>query len=261
MKGDQRNVDRYTVESVSRALRTLDAVARLQPATLLDLVEAVDLNKATVYRLLSTMAEHDVVLQDSRSKRYSLGPRLIALGHRALEATDGVSIAISEVEALAERLSLVLTVNLPAIDSVVEAARLPRHGRGEYTPLRIPIPYHASASGLVFLAFDEHALLERLASAGLPRFASNTFTNRKGLERALRRIREEGYALVSDTLEEGVTAVACPVFDHHGRVALTLGATAPSGAMTKQSWSSLADELLHAAQVVTHRLGGVVACG
>ncbi|HEX5532598.1 MAG TPA: IclR family transcriptional regulator [Actinomycetales bacterium] len=251
-------MNNYTIESVSRAIRTLDALARTQPAALPEVAEAVSLSKATVYRVLATLVDQDVVVQDPRSKRYTLGPRLITLGQRALESADAVNAAITESEALADRYQLVLTVNVPASSSVIEAARLPRHGRGEFAPLGTPIPYHASASGLVFLAHSEK-LLQTVKDGGLPKLASGTFTHPKRLHRELTQIRDDGYSLVHDTLEEGVTALAAPVFDHHGSVQLTIGATGPSGAMSQDGWVTVAQDVRAAADAVTQRIGGVTS--
>ncbi|MGN6753204.1 MAG: IclR family transcriptional regulator [Intrasporangium sp.] len=246
----------YTIEAVSRAMRTLDALAQNQPATLAEIAQAVEANKATIYRVLATLVEHDMVVQDPQTKRYNLGPRLITLGHRALESADAINAAIGEGERLAGRHPVVVTVNVAASNSVIEAARLPRHGGGEFAPLGTPIPFHASASGLVFLAHSP-SLLDRVKAGGLPKMASRTFTSPQTLDRELRRIHETGFALVEDTLEEGVTALAAPVFDHMGSVTLTLGAAGPTGATTPDGWQQIGKDLLAAVHTVTQRIGGV----
>jgi DNA-binding IclR family transcriptional regulator len=245
----------YRIEAISRAVRTLDALAQNQPATLAEISQAVEANKATIYRVLATLIEHDVVIQDTQTKRYSLGPRLISLGHRALESADAINAAITEGEQLADRHPVVVTVNVAASNSVIEAARLPRHGGGEFAPLGTPIPFHASASGLVFLAHSP-SLLERVKAAGLPKMASRTFTTAKALDNELARIQETGFALVEDTLEEGVTALAAPVFDHTGTITLTIGAAGPTAATNPSGWQQIGKDLLAAAQSVTRRIGG-----
>jgi DNA-binding IclR family transcriptional regulator len=248
-------VNGYTIEAISRAMRTLDALAQNQPATLAELAEAVAASKATIYRVLATLVEHDMVVQDGQTKRYILGPRLITLGHRALESADAINAAITEGEQLADRHPVVVTVNVAASNSVIEAARLPRHGGGEFAPLGTPIPFHASASGLVFLAHSP-SLLERVRAAGLPKMASRTFTTVKVLDRELERIQQTGFALVEDTLEEGVTALAAPVYDHTGNVTLTIGAAGPTGATNPEGWQQIGKDLLAAARTVTLRIGG-----
>jgi DNA-binding IclR family transcriptional regulator len=250
-------VNGYTVESIARALRTLDEVARSQPTNLNEIAQALDASKATVYRVLVTLLEHDMVVQDSQTKQYRLGPRLITLGQRALESADAVTAAIAEGEQLAERHQVVVTVNVPASNSVIEAARLPRHGRGEFAPLGTPIPYHASASGLVFLAHSA-SLLERVKAAGLPRLASATFTTAKRLDTELVQIRKTGFALIADTLEEGVTALAAPIFDHEKSVAVTIGAAGPTGATTPEGWQQIGKDVLATARSVTRRIGGAL---
>lgn len=247
----------YLVQSVSRAMHLLDALSSADALALGDICSRVGLSKATVFRLLATLIHEGVVVQDAASKRYSLGPRLIGLGKRALESTHVVDAATAEMESLVERYHVVVTVNLPMPEAVLEARRLPRHGRGEFVPLGAPIPYHACASGLVFLAHDTTTLLAAVNASPLEKFASATVGSPEDLAVELGRIARNGYALVHDSLEEGVTAVAAPIFDASGTVALTIGATAPSGALDNDGWRALGSDLLLAAGAVTRRIGGI----
>lgn len=247
----------YIVEAVRRAVRVLDSMAsspRLS-LSLMEISERVALSKVTTYRLLMTLSADGLVVQDPETKRYTLGSRLISLGQSALEATNLVDVATPLMTELSDQFRVVITLNLPTADAVVEAQRVPRHGRGEFVPLGAPIPFHACASGLVFLANDDAGLRERVLAAGLERFASATITTAEGLAEEIIQVSATGYALARDSLEEGVTAVAAPVFDRAGNPVATIGATAPTGALREEEWFRVAAALIATSDLVSLRLG------
>lgn len=72
-------------QSLERAIALLRAVADAETggARLADLMTGVGLSKATAHRLLMALARDGLVEQDARSKRYHLGPDLVALGDLA----------------------------------------------------------------------------------------------------------------------------------------------------------------------------------
>ncbi|BAI73780.1 acetyl-CoA synthetase (plasmid) [Azospirillum sp. B510] len=72
-------------QSLERAIALLRAVAEAGTAgaRLADLMAGVGLSKATAHRLLMALARDGLVEQDAGSKRYHLGPDLMALGDLA----------------------------------------------------------------------------------------------------------------------------------------------------------------------------------
>src|SRR5919112_6022470 len=72
------------VQSVDRALRLLGEVAdRSGGATVAELAAAADLNRATVWRLLGTLAAHGLVDRDPASNRYRIGYGVLRLSAAA----------------------------------------------------------------------------------------------------------------------------------------------------------------------------------
>jgi DNA-binding IclR family transcriptional regulator len=246
----------YEIAVVRRAVQVLDTLARSESLSLAELSAATGIGKASAFRLLATLAADELVVQNAESKRYTLGARLIALGQRALDSTTASDAATEPMEQLARRHQVLITFNVPTRDSVLEVRREPRHGRGEFIPIGDPIPMHACASGFVFLAYAGTAEVRAASGQGLERFASGTPTTPHELEERLTQVRATGFALAVDSLEEGVTAVAAPIFDHRSRVVGTVGATAPSGALPAAGWQEVAGDLLEAAGSVTRAVGG-----
>ena len=70
--------------------------------TLSEVARRCDLNKATAHALLSTLSEHGVLLRHPQEKRYSLGPRLVAIGEaarRGYSAVDFVPAVLEDLSA------------------------------------------------------------------------------------------------------------------------------------------------------------------
>lgn len=245
----------YTIESVRRAARVLDALMFEPGQTLQEVSERIGLNKSTTFRLLFTLMQDDLVAQDAESKRYRLGPMTISLGQSAIESTSLVDVARPSMQRLYERFHVVITLNMPSRDAVFEALRVPQFGRGEFIPAGTPLPYHGCASGHVFLAFSDPSLLEHVTAGTLERRASNTPHTRALLDAAIAKVRDHGWALVHDTLEEGVSAAAAPIRGHRGDVVGALGSAAPSGALAEAEWGMLAAALAEAAREISAGLG------
>ena len=71
-----------------------------QRFTLSEVARRCDLNKATAHALLSALSEHGVLLRHPQEKRYSLGPRLVAIGEAARRGYNAVDFVPAVLEHL-----------------------------------------------------------------------------------------------------------------------------------------------------------------
>jgi DNA-binding IclR family transcriptional regulator len=91
------------------------------------------------------------------------------------------------------------------------------------------LPAHAVSTGKVLLAYQwEVRLREILSHAALTGYTDNTITDPRLLLEELRKVRANGYAISCGELEEGVDAVAAPIFDHLHTVAAAVSIGGPS---------------------------------
>lgn len=245
----------YSVAAVRRAVRVLDALMRKPDQTLQEVADHIGLSKATTFRLLYTLVQDDLVVQEDLTKRYRLGSMAISLGQSAIESSSIIDVSRPVMESLHADFNVVITLNIPSKNAVFEALRVPQFGRGEFIPVGTPLPYHACASGHALLAFSDPSLAEYIAAEALEPRASRTPTTPAELDAAIATTRAQGYALVEDTLEEGVTALAAPVYSYRGIVAGAIGSAAPSGALSPEEWNNLARALVVSAQEISAGLG------
>jgi IclR family acetate operon transcriptional repressor len=205
----------YEIDAVRKAVRVLHALADADGGVgVSELGRDLGIGKASVFRLLRTLAELGLVQQDSETRQYRLGPELIPLGQAASDSIDLRSVARPAMERLTGGTGMPSYLNVAGSRDVVclehvrSLSQIDLYGQAGHT-----MPYHACPSGLVLLAFGPGDRLERAFSLGLPRYGRNTIVSRRALRAALADVRSRGYAF-------GIDA---PIFDHHGSVVGALG--------------------------------------
>jgi DNA-binding IclR family transcriptional regulator len=248
----------YSIDAIRRAFRVLSALGRAdEPLSLTEISRKSELGKATTFRILATLAADNMVSQDAEGKKYRLGPALIAFGQSALDATDVREVSQAHMRALAERHRMIIYLNMPTPDGVLSVMREPKNAGSQFVRRGAMMPYHACASGLVFLAYNSDGLLDRVVEGGLPRLASGTICTEDELRSAMARIRADGFALDANSIDEGVVSVAAPVLDYHGEPIATLGASGPEGAMSADAWNELCGEIRDSANEISMGVGGL----
>jgi DNA-binding IclR family transcriptional regulator len=103
----------------------------------------------------------------------------------------------------------------------------------------------------VLLAFSE----TDIPKGPLQAFTPRTITSIKGLRAELQKIRETGWASNAGELEEGLNAVAVPVFDAAGQCRAALSVSGPSYRVSPERFERLAEFCKQAARLISFRLG------
>jgi IclR family KDG regulon transcriptional repressor len=215
----------YEIDVLRKSVLVLRALAGNERGIgVSDLGRTLGIGKASVFRILHTLAEHGFVRQDPDTKAYALGPALIALGQAAADGIDFRREARPAMEELTADSGMPSYLNVPGALDVVCLEYVPSlAGINLYGREGLTMPYHACPSGLVLLAYGPPERLERVLADGLRRYATRTIVGKRALRAELERVRAQGYSLGIDDLEEGVTSIAAPVRDVAGRVVGSLG--------------------------------------
>jgi IclR family pca regulon transcriptional regulator len=113
-------------------------------------------------------------------------------------------------------------------DDIVYVARVPTS-----RIMRVAIsvgtrfPAYATSMGRVQLAgLTEERLAAYFARADLQRLTAHTIATPEALRAELDRIREQGWALVDQELEEGLRSIAAPIRDRNGVVVAAVNVSA-----------------------------------
>jgi DNA-binding IclR family transcriptional regulator len=155
-----------------RLVAVLELLARHpdERFTLSEVARQCSLNKATAHALLTTLSERGVLLRHPEEKRYSLGPRLVAIGeaarrgYTAVDFAPAVLHALVQAARLAGRATRVVARAWQIDGDQVVCVGQAGGGRSMHVPLRLPL---IPPVGLVFMAWSDPTSVETwLARAG-----------------------------------------------------------------------------------------------
>jgi DNA-binding IclR family transcriptional regulator len=244
-------------QAILRAVALLKAFTDVRPEwELADLARTVKLNKTTAYRLLTALESEGLVARERQAETYRLGPEAIALGWRALRSNDLHSAGHAELEALGSAVGETATLEVLVNSEVLILDEVQgRHLVGTLPFVGTHWPAHATSTGKVLLAHSDDAERTEILRFPLPKLTSQTITTLTALRAELARVREQGYAVAREELEEGFVAVGAPVRDHRGQVIAAISVGGPSIRLTGKRIAVLAESVVQAAARISQRLG------
>jgi IclR family KDG regulon transcriptional repressor len=250
------------VQSIERGSIILDVLSEYpQGLSLGHLSSETGLNKGTVHRLLSSLVFLDYARQDTETKKYSLGFKLVELGNRLLSQIDLRTEARPFLVELAEHTKE--TVHLVILDRFevlyidkVEACVQPT-GLRMVSMLGSRIPAHCSAVGKVLLAaLPEENVKEMAKKRGLPQRTKNTITDLAKLLEHLNLVKKNGYALDDEENEIGVRCVGAPVHNQQGDVTAAISISVPAIRIeTLVLQSAFKGQVIQTALKISEKLG------
>lgn len=209
----------HFVQSLERGLAVIRAFDADHPElTLSEVARICDLTRAAARRFLLTLADLGYVRTDGRM--FSLTPRVLELGYAFLSSLSLPEVAEPHLEWLVAQVRESSSVCVLDGDDVVYVARVPT-SRIMTVAINVGtrFPAYATSMGRVLLAgLDEDALRAYLDAATFDRLTPRTITSASALRAELDVVRERGWALVDQELEEGLRSVAVPLHDKNGKV-------------------------------------------
>lgn len=242
----------HFVQSLERGLTVIRAFsARRRSMTLSEVARETDLTRAAARRFLLTLVDLGYVRTDGRL--FSLTPRVLELGYAYVASAGLPEVAQPHLEELSARVHESASVSVLDGDDVLYVARV-ASARIMTVAITVGTRFPASATsmGRVLLAGHDdrwlEAYLERVELRPLTRF---TITDPARLRAELEEVRERGYAIVDQELEEGLRSLAAPVRDGSGRVVAAANVSAHAH---RSSVEDVRRELLPALLEATARI-------
>jgi DNA-binding IclR family transcriptional regulator len=248
----------YNIRALERGLDVLFCFGR-QPAELgvTDISVLLGLNKATVSRLLATLATKGLVAENPATRKYFLTYMLHDLVGRQLERLDLRAVALPHMRRLRDLTEETVAIYAPLgaeracieqLESEHEVRRAASIGRAR--------PLSTGTTGRVLLAWRSSAEIDQALKAGP--LASTTGTSEADRERFLTEladVRERGYCLGVDQTIVGVSGIAAPIRDHSGRTVAALSVSGPSTRWTRERMEQFAPAVIEVARQISAELG------
>lgn len=230
------------VQSLARGLAVIRAFSAETPRlTLSEVAKHTGLTRSAARRFLLTLSELGYIRSDGR--QFSLRPRVLELGYSYLSSLGLPEIVMPHLERLSAETRESASVAVLDADEVVYVARVPtKRIMTVVIAIGTRFPAYATSLGRVLLAGQSPEWLAGyLAGVTLRPLTPHTIVDRHELRQELDRVRDRGFALADQQLEEGLRSMAVPIRDAGGAVVAGVNVSAH---ISRGSGQSLHEELL-----------------
>ncbi len=212
------------INSIARAADVLKLLS-YGVTKLTEISTRLDVDKASIHRIMKTLENKGLVSQDPSTRKYYLGPLIQTLADNPLAVHQILArIAASEMERLRDHCgeTVVIQIRRGGQRFILEKAASNQVIR--YFPEKIETaPIHAGAGGKVLLSELEGNELSRLLDRiDLSKVGPNTITDKDKLKSVLEKVRSEGHALSFGETIEGGAGIAVPVKNYSCPAALVI---------------------------------------
>ena len=250
---DNKPGDTY-VQSFARGLEVIRSFSAEAPTQTLSAVAArTGLTRAGARRILLTLQTLGYV-ECTDGRHFELTPRILDLGFAYLSSQPLWNLAMPAMETLSESVQESCSAGVLDGLDVVYVVRVHAH-KIMSTNLGVGsrLPAFWTSMGRVLLAGLPRAELQSLLAA-CPReaFTRHTLTTDADLLAAIDQVREQGWALINQELEEGLISVGAPLTNAQGRY---IGAINVSGQVNRTNAQEMQERivphLLRAAQTIS----------
>jgi DNA-binding IclR family transcriptional regulator len=185
-----------------------------------ELARELDINPATVLRLVNTLHNMGYLERLPDTQRYTLGPMIARLGRLYNQQHPLPTLAKKIFESYADAFEYNFYLGQLSNYQVIYLAVL--DGRG---PIKITVELggsimlHTSALGKVLLASQDDDYIHKFIEIhGLIPCTERTIVHPERLWQQIRAIRREGIAVNDGEHFEDVAAIGAPIFDQDGQV-------------------------------------------
>lgn len=249
------------MSTVDKALKILDLFEASRPEIgLTDFKNLTGYDKGTVHRYLTSLRDCGFLEQNTVTKAYRLGPAIIRLAQVRENTNPLRNIATRIVKSAALNLGELVHASLPQSDGMSTLCCYDGGTSGTRVGLNEAdvLPFHATSSGLVMLAFGPSALLKTVTTGTNTKFTDATLTAPSEVQSAVENVLENGYATASSTYEDDVSSVAAPFFKDGPFAYGTLAVAVPSSRMTPAHQAKIIELLFAETFALTQEIGGKV---
>lgn len=247
-----------SMKTIDKAMTLLNLFTTETPEfRLVDIARAGGLDKVTAMRVLNSLVAGGLLEQHPETRKYRLGTAILRLARIRETAFPMISTLqpivdrLSEVTGESGHASMASEAGL----TTIALCEPNRSTRVWIDPSQV-LPFHATASGIVYLAHlpkeEAEALLARTSDR---RYTAET-ASRDELHQRIQEARRLGYALSIGSFEVDTAGFAAPVFDWHGRVIATMGLACVRSRLTDTMHPDLIRAVVSAANTATRAFGG-----
>jgi len=249
-----------TIQSLDRAMAILETLAQSEGMTLSNLATVCEQSTATVYRVLITLQQREMVDLDPAGQVWHVGVGTFRAGTSFLRRTSLVERARAPMQALMRDSGETANLGVEQQDEVLFLTQVETHQaiRAFFPPGTIG-PMHVSGIGKALLAwFDEDRVAQIVARRGLQAFTPASLTTLESLRADCARTRARGYAFDDEERAQGMRCIAAPIFNPHGEPIAGVSVSGPAFRLDTGNLARIGALVVETAARITAATGGAM---
>ncbi len=219
------------IQSVDRALTLLEHIGSHfdEHLGLAELSELINVDRSSVFRLLTTLMKHGLIRQEDSRKTYQLGfgvYKLASALHEQLKITDVVSRFLKELAAYSTE-----NAHL-AVRSARQAVFIDRERGGMAISTNTNIGdteelYCTAVGKCLICQMSEQEIEELYRRTPLTAYTERTITGFDKLAEELALVRQQGFAVDREEYQPSVICIAAPIYGFEGKIQGSIGLSGP----------------------------------
>jgi len=238
----------HSVQVLGKAALLLETLAEGQELSAAQLAERVGEPRSTVYRLLSSLQELELVESGGRRGTYRLGLKLLRLGAAVIARFDERQAALPVMERIHEQTEETVFLCIRRGHEAVCIERIDgRWVRSMALRLGGSLPLHIGGAPRALLAWEPRAVWDE--------YAASAAVDPTELVADLERVRSRGFSISDGDVVAGMAAVGAPIFDHRGRICASLSISGPRPTILEANARTIQALMVEGAAEVSHALG------
>lgn len=246
------------LKTIEKALQVFKCFAQENSALgTTELSRKLDINKATMSRVLKTLKKHDFLEQDPNTMRYRLGPAMARMARAVNRNMNGEVVTASKpfVDKLRDLVGEAIHLEVLSGNNIYLA-----YAAATPNPISLSIEVgdrvmpHAHAGAKAIVAFSKPEEIERWLTRDFFPFTENTVTDPDELRKIYDEIRRTGIAYDWEEYLYEIYAVGVPVFNHENNPVAAVLIVVPSYRMERKWDSRFIEALKETANKISSRL-------
>lgn len=246
--------EQSSVQSVERTFAIIELLCKNGELGITELSAASGLNKATVFRLLSTLVKLGYVRKKTSSEKYTLTLKFLKISSDTLSKTDirryarpfleEIPKITGETVHLVERSGNEI-IYIDKFESAQNSIRM-------VSRIGLSLPMIYTAVGKAIMARLDNTEIDKIwNTTDIVRKTDKTITDLKIFKQEIETVRKIGYAADREENEEGVCCVAVALPDLSGDYRYAFSVSAPASRMSGEKIKEIGSLVIETGKKIT----------
>jgi IclR family KDG regulon transcriptional repressor len=249
---------------LKRVVAILDCFSDDQPKLgVREVARLAGLSTSTAGRIMAELKDLGILQQNSATRTYSLGAKILAWSGVYMDSLDLRTMALALMEELRRTTSETISLYIMDGNERLCVERMESHQNVRMVSrVGHRLPLYAGSAGKAILAFLPDARAEEILQVtDLKPYTPHTITDRTIMRAELQKIRQQGYATSNGEWISEAAGVAAPILRQGGEVVGAFSISGPGSRFVPERVAQYVIEVVRAAGQLSQWMGFIDMSG